>query len=72
MDVRGSHPCQCQRRPPGGTSGASSDASADASNASTSGGYYNGMAVFTVAKGDLMYAATISGQQFTYTPRGAS
>jgi lipid-binding SYLF domain-containing protein len=53
-----------------GTSGVSSEASADASNAGTAGGYYNGMAVFTIAKGGLMYAATISGQQFTYTPRG--
>ena len=55
-----------------GTSGANSEASADSSNAGTSGGYHNGMAVFTVAKGGLMYAATISGQQFTYTPRGGN
>jgi lipid-binding SYLF domain-containing protein len=55
-----------------GTNGVSSEASAESSNASTSGGYYNGMAVFTVAKGGLMYAATISGQQFTYTPRGGT
>jgi lipid-binding SYLF domain-containing protein len=55
-----------------GTSGVSSEASADSSNANTSGGYFNGMAVFTIAKGGLMYAATISGQQFTYTPRGGS
>jgi lipid-binding SYLF domain-containing protein len=55
-----------------GTSGVSSEASAESSNASTSGGYHNGMAVFTVAKGGLMYAATISGQQFTYTPRGGN
>jgi hypothetical protein len=27
------------------------------------------MAVFTVTKGGLMYAATISGQKFTYTQR---
>jgi lipid-binding SYLF domain-containing protein len=54
-----------------GTSGASSEASVDSSNAGTSGlGYFNGMAVFTIAKGGLMYAATISGQKFTYTPRG--
>jgi lipid-binding SYLF domain-containing protein len=55
-----------------GTSGVSSEASAESSNASTSGGYFNGMAVFTIAKGGLMYAATISGQQFTYTPRGGN
>jgi lipid-binding SYLF domain-containing protein len=55
-----------------GTSGVSSEASADSSNAGTGGGYYNGMAVFTIAKGGLMYAATVSGQQFTYTPRGGN
>jgi lipid-binding SYLF domain-containing protein len=55
-----------------GTSGVSSEASADSSNADTSGSYHNGMAVFTVAKGGLMYAATISGQQFTYSPRGGT
>jgi lipid-binding SYLF domain-containing protein len=55
-----------------GTNGVSSEASAEASNANTSGEYFNGMAVFTLAKGGLMYAATISGQQFTYTPRGGN
>ena len=55
-----------------GTSGVSSEASGDSSNAETSGGYHNGMAVFTVAKGGLMYAATISGQKFSYTPRGGT
>jgi lipid-binding SYLF domain-containing protein len=55
-----------------GTSGASSEAGLDSSNAGTHGGYFNGMAVFTIAKGGLMYAATISGQQFTYTPRGGN
>jgi lipid-binding SYLF domain-containing protein len=55
-----------------GTTGVSSEASAESSNANTSGGYFNGMAVFTIAKGGLMYAATISGQQFTYTPRGGN
>jgi lipid-binding SYLF domain-containing protein len=55
-----------------GTTGVSSEASAESSNAGTSGGYFNGMAVFTIAKGGLMYAATISGQQFTYTPRGGN
>ena len=55
-----------------GTGGVSSEASAESSNANTSGSYYNGMAVFTIAKGGLMYAATISGQKFTYTPRGGN
>jgi hypothetical protein len=30
------------------------------------------MAVFTAAKGGFMHAATISGQPFTYTPRGGN
>jgi hypothetical protein len=30
------------------------------------------MAVFTVAKGGLMYSASIAGQKFSYTPRGAN
>jgi lipid-binding SYLF domain-containing protein len=55
-----------------GTTGTNSEASADSSNANTKGGYHNGMAVFTIAKGGLMYAATISGQKFTFTPRGGS
>jgi hypothetical protein len=29
------------------------------------------MAVFTIAKGGLMYAAAIAGQKFSYKPRGA-
>jgi len=55
-----------------GTAGTSTEASADSSNANTGGSYHNGMAVFTIAKGGLMYAATISGQKFTFTPRGGS
>jgi lipid-binding SYLF domain-containing protein len=56
-----------------GTNGASSEASVDSSNAGTGGGgYFNGVAVFTIAKGGLMYAATISGQKFSYTPRGGN
>jgi hypothetical protein len=31
--------------------------------------YEKGMAVFTIAKGGLMYAATIAGQRFSFTPR---
>jgi hypothetical protein len=33
-------------------------------------GYHKGLAVFTIAKGGLMYTATVAGQKFTYTPRG--
>ena len=54
-----------------GTSGASAGASADEKDARATGVYEKGMAVFTVAKGGLMYAATIAGQKFSYTPRGS-
>jgi lipid-binding SYLF domain-containing protein len=54
-----------------GTSGTSAGASADQNVARATGAYQNGMAVFTIAKGGLMYAATIAGQKFSYTPRGA-
>jgi hypothetical protein len=30
------------------------------------------MAVFTIAKGGLMYSAAIAGQKFSYSPRAAS
>jgi lipid-binding SYLF domain-containing protein len=54
-----------------GTSGASSGASGGKKDAATTGeGYQKGMAVFTIAKGGLMYTATVAGQKFTYTPRG--
>jgi lipid-binding SYLF domain-containing protein len=51
------------------TTGASASASTGQQNARTVGAYTNGMATFTVAKGGLMYAATIGGQKFTYSPR---
>lgn len=49
-----------------GTTGTSSGASGTKSKAKTAGGYQGGMAVFTVAKGGLMYEATIGGQKFSY------
>jgi lipid-binding SYLF domain-containing protein len=55
-----------------GTTGATAGASGTVNNATTAGTAYNkGMAVFTVAKGGLMYAATVAGQKFSYVPRGA-
>ena len=51
------------------TNGASAGASANSSDATTrAGGFYKGMAVFTIAKGGLMYSAAIAGQKFSYTP----
>jgi lipid-binding SYLF domain-containing protein len=52
-----------------GTSGASAGASGGEKNARVAGVYEKGMAVFTIAKGGLMYAAAIAGQRFSYTPR---
>ncbi len=51
------------------TSGRSAGASAGKSDATTVGAYTKGMAVFTVAKGGLMYEASIGGQKFSYKPR---
>ena len=53
-----------------GTAGATSTASGEKKDAATaSSGYQKGMAVFTIAKGGLMYTATVAGQKFTYTAR---
>jgi lipid-binding SYLF domain-containing protein len=47
--------------------GASAGASGGKNDASTtSAGYRKGMAIFTVAKGGLMYEASLGGQKFSY------
>ena len=51
------------------TTGSSAGASGGKHDATTVGNYYKGMAVFTVAKGGLMYEASVGGQKFSYTPR---
>jgi len=48
------------------TTGNSAGASGGRNDAKSVGEYYRGMAIFTVAKGGLMYEATIGGQKFTY------
>jgi lipid-binding SYLF domain-containing protein len=53
------------------TDGASASASGTEDNAKSRAVYYKGMAVFTVAKGGLMYSAAIAGQKFTFTPAGS-
>jgi lipid-binding SYLF domain-containing protein len=50
----------------GGTSAGASGGQHDASTVATD--FYKGMAVFTVAKGGLMYEASIGGQKFSYKP----
>lgn len=53
-----------------GTNGVQAGASGTEKNATSVGAYNKGMAVFTVAKGGLMYAATLAGQRYSYKPRG--
>ena len=48
--------------------GATAGASGGQHDASTRGSYTKGMAVFTVAKGGLMYEASIGGMKFGYKP----
>jgi lipid-binding SYLF domain-containing protein len=51
------------------TTGSSAGASGGKHDANTTGSYYRGMAIFTVAKGGLMYEASVGGQKFSYTPK---
>ncbi len=51
-----------------GTEGTGASASATEDVAKTKGHYQDGVAVFTVAKGGLMYQAAVAGQKFSYTP----
>ena len=54
-----------------GTTGATASASGTVNNTTTgSVGYNKGMAVFSIAKGGLMYAATLAGQKYSFKPRG--
>ena len=50
------------------TTGTGVGASGSRSAAKAGGDYVKGMAVFTVAKGGLMYEASIGGQKFSYEP----
>lgn len=49
-----------------GTEGAGAPASATKHDAATEGGFHEGVAVFTIAKGGLMYTASLSGQKYHY------
>ena len=50
------------------TTGGSAGASGGKHDATTVGKYHKGMATFTVAKGGLMYEASLGGQKFIFTP----
>jgi lipid-binding SYLF domain-containing protein len=52
-----------------GTSAGASGGKNDATTSTAGIGFYKGMAVFTIAKGGLMYEASIGGQKFSYTPK---
>jgi lipid-binding SYLF domain-containing protein len=48
------------------TSGSSAGISGGKKDAKTTGEFYKGMAIFTIAKGGLMYEASVAGQKFKY------
>ena len=49
-----------------GSTGTTSGAAGGKNDATTAGKYRKGLAVFTVAKGGLMYQAAVAGQKFKY------
>ncbi len=49
-----------------GTGGSTAGASGGKKDATTAGDYQKGVAVFTIAKGGLMYQAAVAGQKFSY------
>ncbi len=53
-----------------GSAGTSASASVTKDEARTEGDFVKGMAVFTVAKGGLMYEATLAGQKFKFKAGG--
>ena len=55
-----------------GTGGTGASKNVGTETAKVVGGYQKGMAVFTVAKGGLMYEASIGGQKFGYKAKAAA
>jgi lipid-binding SYLF domain-containing protein len=53
------------------TNGASAGVSVGQNDATTRGVFQKGMAVFTIAKGGLMFSASIAGQKFSFSPHGS-
>jgi lipid-binding SYLF domain-containing protein len=51
-----------------GTTGTTGTASGGKKDAATAGEFHKGTAVFIIAKGGLMYEASVSGQKFSYKP----
>ena len=52
----------------GGGAGASAGVSGGQNNANATGSYRKGLAIYTIAKGGLMYEASLGGQKFSFTP----
>jgi lipid-binding SYLF domain-containing protein len=48
---------------------AQASAVAVTAGAAANAGYHNGVAIFTLAKGGLMYEASVGGQKFSFTPK---
>jgi lipid-binding SYLF domain-containing protein len=55
----------------GTSGGGQAGASGGDKNAIANGSYKNGVAIFTIAKGGLMYDAVVAGQKFSFKPVGA-
>jgi lipid-binding SYLF domain-containing protein len=53
-----------------GSGGAAAGASVDKDKAKIVGAYNNGMAIFTVVKGGLMYEVAVAGQKFSFKRPG--
>ena len=53
------------------TTGNSAGISGGKKDATTTGEYYKGMAVFIIAKGGLMYEAALAGQKFSFRAKTA-
>ena len=53
------------------TTGNSAGISGGKKDATTTGEYFKGMAVFTIAKGGLMYEAALAGQKFSFKAKPA-
>lgn len=51
------------------TAGSGAGVSGTEENATTAGRYQDGIAIFTIAKGGLMYEVTVAGQKFSYDAR---
>lgn len=52
-----------------GTGGATAGKSITPDKAEVFGGYRHGLAIFTIAKGGLMYEAAVAGQKFDFKPK---